>query len=98
MKNSVLSIDPFIDLIPNREEKGTDGGEHQRIVRMLSKAIEGELTQRQRDCVHLHYYEGKTVSEVASELKIGVPTASKHLKKARIRLADVLRYSFSKLE
>jgi len=97
MSNTVLSINPFLDLISNKEAEVEDG-EHQRIVRMLSKAIEGELTQRQRDCVYLYYYQGKTVSEVAHELQINVPTASKHLKKARIRLADVLRYSFSKLE
>jgi RNA polymerase sigma factor (sigma-70 family) len=97
MSKSVLSINPFLDLLSNKEPEELDS-EHQRIVRILSKAIKGELTQRQRDCVYLYYYQGKTVSEVAHELQIGMPTASKHLKKARNRLADVLRYSFSKLE
>lgn len=97
MSKRVLSINPFLDLLSNKEPDVVDS-EHQRIICVLSKAIKGELTQRQRDCVNLYYYQGKTVSEVAHELKIGVPTASKHLKKARNRLADVLRYSFSRME
>ena len=97
MGKSVLCINPFWDLLSNKEADVEDT-EHQHIVHILSKAIEGELTQRQHDCVYLYYYQGKTVSEVAHELQIGVPTASKHLKKARNRLAEVLRYSFSKLE
>jgi RNA polymerase sigma factor (sigma-70 family) len=97
MKNTVLNLEPFLNLVSDQEREGNDA-EHQRMVRILLKAIDGELTQRQRDCVRLYYYEGKTVSEVARELQIGVPTASKHLKKARTRLANVLRYSFRRLE
>lgn len=99
MNKIILSPDSFLESIPNQDtENEKENGEHARIVRMLTKAVEGELTERQRDCVHLYYYEGKNVSQIAHQLQIGVPTASKHLKKARQRLSGVLRYSFDKLE
>lgn len=101
MKKVVLNIDPFLNILSDdgfsNQRQEVDSG-HRRMVRMLSKAIEGELTQRQQECVQMRYYEGKTVTEVARQLHIGVPTASKHLKKARKRLENVLRYSFPKLE
>ena len=99
MNKTILSPDSFLDSIPNQNtEDEKENGEHARIVRMLTKAIEDELTERQRDCVHLYYYEGKNVSQIAHELQIGVPTASKHLKKARHRLSGELRFSFGEPE
>jgi len=92
-----LSLDLFGDRLNlNRQEMG-DGGEHRRILRTLQRAMEGELTERQRECVRLRYLEGKSVNEVAAELGVTASTASKHLKKARTRLCSVVSYSFSRL-
>nr|WP_255575654.1 sigma-70 family RNA polymerase sigma factor [Caproiciproducens faecalis] len=74
-----------------------DGGEHLRIRGTLRRAMEGELTERQRDCLQLRYFEQKSVQEVAEIIGVTPPTVSKHLKKARERLRRVMGYSFSRL-
>jgi len=105
MRKNDLRFDDFTDYLAGLRNNCSDNGydhdntlEHRRMLRALTKAIDGELTERQRDCLHLCYFEGKSVSEAARELHIGIPTASKHLKKARQRLCNILRYSFSRLE
>lgn len=89
-----LSLDLFGDRLAIPEERQGDGGEHQRMLRILRAAAQGELTGRQRECVRLRYEQGKSVGEVARCLGITPATASKHLKKARARLAKVLGYCF----
>lgn len=93
-----LSLDLFGDRLPLPVQAEDDGGEHRRMLRILREAERGELTGRQRECVRLHYGEGKTVGEVAECLGITAPTVSKHLKKARTRLAKVLGYYFPRMQ
>lgn len=92
-----LSLDLFGDRL--NVSSGTDDGdaEYRRILCALRRAMDGELTERQRECVRLRYVERKSVSEIASQLGVTPPTASKHLKKARSRLGKVIGYSFSRL-
>lgn len=95
-RKSNLSLDLFGDrLYINQGED--DGGEHLRMRGTLKRAMEGELTERQRDCIQLRYFEQKSVQEVAEAMGITPPTVSKHLKKARARLHKVMGYSFSRL-
>ncbi|MBW7572786.1 sigma-70 family RNA polymerase sigma factor [Caproiciproducens faecalis] len=95
-RKSNLSLDLFGDrLYINKGED--DGGEHLRIRGTLRRAMEGELTERQRDCLQLRYFEQKSVQEVAEIIGVTPPTVSKHLKKARERLRRVMGYSFSRL-
>jgi RNA polymerase sigma factor (sigma-70 family) len=92
-----LSLDLFGDRFDFSRQGLDDGGEHRRMLRALRRAMEGELTERQRDCIRLRYMEGKSVNEVARELGITAGTVSRHLKKARNRLGTVISYSFSRL-
>lgn len=95
---SNLSLDLFGDRL-NLEKYRAQGDdtEYRNMLRALRRAVEGELTERQRECVRLRYAEGKSVKEVAELLGITPPTASRHLKKARSRLGKVIGYSFSRL-
>ncbi len=92
-----LSLELFGDRLPLAARSGDDGGEHRRMLRVLREAERGELTERQRECVRLRYGEGKSVGEVAECLGVTAPTVSKHLKKARARLAKVLGYYFPRV-
>lgn len=92
-----LSLELFGDRFDFNRQGLDDGGEHRRMLRTLRRAMEGELTERQRECVRLRYVEGKSVNEVARELGITAGTASRHLKKARNRLGRVIGYSFPRL-
>lgn len=91
-----------LDLLENRvsAEEGAEAGEEagndesrSRLTRTLRKAVDGELTPRQRECVLLYYGGGRNEKEVASELGISVPAVSRHLRKARERLRRILNYS-----
>lgn len=102
MRHKHLSLDLFTEGLAGvqeyrRSNEGNDA-EYHRMVETLKRAVEGELTERQKDCVRLCYYEGLTARAAASELFIHESTVCRHLKKARQRLGRVLRYSFSRLE
>ncbi len=92
-----LSLDLFGDRL--NVSRGADGedAEYRRMLHALHRAVDGELTERQKECIRLRYVERKSVSEIALLLGVTPPTASKHLKKARIRLGKVIGYSFSRL-
>ncbi|MCI1956445.1 MAG: sigma-70 family RNA polymerase sigma factor [Oscillospiraceae bacterium] len=92
-RNEKLSLEQLGDLLASRPEAGGDP-EHARMLRALGKAAVGELTARQKECVGLHYREGKSVSEIAGRLGIRPSTVSLHLKKARAHLRRVMGYYF----
>jgi RNA polymerase sigma factor (sigma-70 family) len=96
-RKTTLSLDLFGDRLDFSRYETDDNGERERMLRTLRRAMEGELTERQRECVRLRYFDGKSVNEVADALGVTPPTASKHLKKARARLGKVMGYSFSRL-
>ena len=56
--------------------------------------MEGELTQRQRQCLDLYYFQGLTQEETGRRLGVTAATVSRHIKRARERLQQVLVYSF----
>ncbi len=96
-RNANLSLDLFGDRLNLRQELD-DGGEHRRMLQSLRRAMDGELTERQKECIRLRYMEGKSVNDVAEILGITAGTASRHLKKARSRLGTVMSYSFTRLQ
>lgn len=99
MRNKTkLSIDLFGDRLNlSDNSEGEEDMEYRRMLRALRRAMEGELTERQKQCVRLRYLEGRNLRETAEELGVSPPTVSKHLKKARSRLGRVVGYSFSRL-
>ncbi len=68
------------------------------MLKVLTKAMQGELTKRQYDCMYAYYFENKTQAQIAKELGIGAPTVNKHMKKAKERLFKVMRYSFQRVK
>lgn len=67
---------------------------HEQMLRVLKRAVRGELTPRQMQCVALYYVDEKSEKAIAAQLGITPPTVSKHLKKARIHLRRVMKYYF----
>lgn len=96
-RGSNLSLDLFGDRLNIPDHTEDNRAEREKMLLVLRNAMEGELTQRQKDCVKLRYFEKKSVNEVAEALGVTPPTASKHLKKARARLGKVMKYSFPRL-
>ncbi len=65
---------------------------NERIACLLKKVIREELTDRQKACVEMLYYEQKTIDEIAQELGIRPTTVYKHLRLARKTLRHCAEY------
>ena len=63
--------------------------EQREAYRTIHAAIE-HLTPVQRDCMRLQL-EGYTMEEIAAELGISVPNIKSHLRRARIKLGEIIR-------
>lgn len=97
-RKSNLSLELFGDRLPAMRGGGEADGEYRKMLRALHAAMEGELTQRQRECIQLRYFKQMRVNEIAELLGLTPGTVSVHIKKGRERLGKVMRYSFSRLD
>lgn len=92
-----LSLTNFTESIAGLMEyniklQQTNESEYKKILKILTKAISGELTDRQRECLTMKYYQKLTVTEIAGKIGVGKSTVSRHIKKAKLRLERVLNY------
>lgn len=70
-------------------DDGFDKPENEETLSELRREI-GYLSQRQRTVVYMHYYEKKSVKEIAEKLDISVGTVKWHLSDARSTLKEEL--------
>lgn len=63
-----------------------------KISRLLSKAIEHELTDIQRAYFCRYYFEGLTMEEIAQDCGTNKSTVSRTIARARSRIGRVLKY------
>lgn len=52
----------------------------------IHKAVKEDLTERQRELIIMYYLEGKTMPEIADELKINKSTVSRTINRAVNRI------------
>lgn len=95
--NTKLSLNEFTESVAgmieySKERQFTNEQEYKQLLRILTKVIAGELTERQQQCIVMRYYRNLTVTEIAIRLGIGKSTASRHIKKAKMRLYKLLDY------
>jgi len=69
------------------------GNPHNSFESKLAAAIEDELTPRQAQLTQLYYLKQMPMIDIAKELNISVSTVSRTLKRARIKLEKILKYS-----
>lgn len=75
-------------------DKGESGGRLPReTAALVRKAVEQELTPRQRECVELYFFRRMTMEEVGEALGIGKATVCRHLQKSKRRLGRALGYA-----
>ena len=58
----------------------------------LRRAINSELTRRQRQLISMYYIEQLPMQEIADELGLHISSVSRTLKRGRERLKSSLRY------
>lgn len=95
--NMKLSLNEFTESVAGMMEYNdrmqfTNEKEYKHLLKILAKMISGELTERQQQCIVMRYYKNLTVTEIAAQLGIGKSTASRHIKKAKMRLYRLLDY------
>ena len=77
-----------------KRQQGEDN--HLRMERLLGnlpKAMEEELTHRQRQMMVMHFFDGKSVTDIARELDLSKSTVSRTLSRSVDKLFRALRYS-----
>lgn len=97
MQRTRFSIDIFGDRLPwvyKDMSCGDNRRQREMLKKALSRAIKDELTERQRQIVEEFYFENKTVSEIAQQEGVNKSTISRHLKRSREKLQQVLKYGF----
>ena len=71
---------------------GDNRPELERMRRLLTRAIRYELTERQRQCLCMHYLEGMKMKEIAATLELSLSTVSRHIGTAVKKLKKIARY------
>lgn len=101
MRNKYLSLNNFteslIGISNYQKDMFSKDSDYKKMLEVLVRAIDGELTERQKECVVLYYGRQLKLKEISLELNISESTVSRHLKKSRKRLAQVLKYYFNRL-
>ena len=80
MKKSKLYLDNFTESLAGMEtfKKDLVGNSvwHKKMINLLKKVMEGELTDKQKLCILLYYGKSMKMNEIASELGIDVSCVS----------------------
>lgn len=75
-------------------DQGGDNAERlERLRRNLRRALETELTERQRRMLDLYYDQGRSMAWIARELAVNRSTVSRTIARARKKLYQSLKYS-----
>lgn len=75
-----------------RQIAGDNSSEHNRLKRNLIRAINEELTDRQRQVLQMYYVQGMTITEAAVQLGVYPSTVYRTLHRGEQRLFRCLRY------
>ena len=72
---------------------GEDNSEkRQKVMKILSDAIDTELTDRQRHCVLEYYFHGKKMKTIANELGVTPPVVTRHIQMGASKLYKIAKY------
>ena len=94
MNRTTFSLEIFGDRLPITDifEHGTNSRQLDMLKYELKKAIESELTNRQKEMVTEFYFDGLSVTAIAKKHGLSKATVSRHLSRARERLKGALKY------
>ena len=71
-----------------------NSAQHRDMLRALSRAIQRELSPKQRQTVMLYYYDRLSIPKIAQLQGVNKSTVSRSLAAARGKLERTLRYGF----
>ncbi len=70
----------------------TNENSREKMKKILARAIESELTEKQRKCITDYYLLRRKEKEIAAELGISPSTVSRHITLARKKLRHIASY------
>ena len=94
MNRTTFSLEVFGDYLPTSDIFETETNSR-RLVAMrkaLAKAMDTELTERQKLITTEFYFNGESVTSIAKKYCVSKSTVSRHLSRSRERLKCALRY------
>ena len=94
MKRNEFSLEIFGERLPTVDVFGGESNSRriELMKKTLSRAIETELTDRQKQMIDEYYFAGKTMTEIGKKYGISKSTVSRHLSRSRERLKTSLKY------
>lgn len=95
MRHSILSINELNkNIVDFSTYEGSDTNirDIKKMKQILCKALKSELTERQRQCVTMYYYDDMKMKEIASTLSLSPSTVTRHIKAAQRKLKNVAKY------
>ncbi|RKJ40045.1 sigma-70 family RNA polymerase sigma factor [Acutalibacter sp. 1XD8-33] len=96
MRTKLVSLDEIRNFFGREDSLGPDQGrgiDRRSAKAVLQLAIERDLTDRQRECVRLYFFDGLTMEEAGQALGVNKATVYRHLQKALARLERALAYA-----
>lgn len=76
----------------SRQMAADNSQEISRLKRNLIRALQEDVTQRQRQALLLYYAEGQNMREIGEKLGVDKSTVSRTIKRGEKRLQRCLRY------
>ena len=94
MNRTAFSLEVFGDCLPASDifDSSTNARRLTAMRQALSKAIDTELTERQRIITTEFYFLGESVTAIAKKHGVSKSTVSRHLSRSRERLKGALKY------
>lgn len=96
MSRTSFSLEVFGDKIMWLSNEAFPYGDNSKqleeLRRALKKAMDSELTECQRRVVDEFFFNKKSVTVIADELGVNKSTVSRHLKRAKEKLGQALKY------
>lgn len=72
--------------------KGDNFEDRSRMKKVISKAMNEELTDKQRTCILAYYVEGKKMKYIAEEMGVVPSTVTRHIRNGIDRIMNIAKY------
>ena len=69
-----------------------NSNDRNRMKKIVSKALNEELTEKQKACIVAYFLEGKKMINIARELGVAPSTVTRHIKSGINRLTNIAKY------
>ncbi len=95
MRTKILSLDEMKAFVGREDFDFSEDNSAlmKRAAAVLREAIETELTEKQRQCVKLYFFDGLKEREIGELMGVNKSTVSRHISKGKQRLRRCVKYS-----